>query len=339
MKLDFLITPNGLGHSRRNCDEIISLVRSNPNIKASISSDFRRSPWLLKFWKKFSQDIKVRNIDILNESWMKLDSFPVKYVSDCDVLISDNLRNIDVIKGSLKKKILSTNFFWEEKFQGKNFNIKRSEIDWDLVVTNCYFGTKLTRKVSDFRRKFFSPSKIERGGHPNNNRACLINFGNSKNPILDNWVIVESFTDIYLKGLASIGIKTVLADEIYKPVIEKNGMNRVSVAERDSFFITSALIRPGLGSICDLLSTGAHIFCVFESSDREMASNYEALAGFGGVSAYVVPPGNNDSFSHLVDAFVEDIEVNIDLDCWYWEALRDSRSRCFSLNPVFERLL
>lgn len=339
MKLDFLITPNGLGHSRRNCNEIVLLAKNKPKIKVSVSSDFCRAPWLLKFWKGFSRHIELRNLDILNKSGMKLDSFPVKYVFDCDILISDNLRNIDVVKNSLNKKILSTNFFWEEKFQGKGFNIERSDIDWDLVITNYYFGTKLTQKVSDFKRKFYNPTIVGSVGRLQNSKAGLINFGNSANPILDNRVMVEYLSDIYLKKLASIGIKAVLADEKYIPMIEKHGLTRVGFAEKDSFRITTALIRPGLGSICDLLSTGAYIFCVFESSDREMSTNCCALAGFGGVSAHVVAAGHEDNSFASIDAFVEAVELNIDLDRLDWETLKDRRSQCFSLNPVFERFI
>ena len=98
--------------------------------------------------------------------------------------------------------------------------------------------------------------------------------------------------------------KLIFLDKNISNTYKKINMLKADFTEEMYKRISCAIIRPGIGTITDALYNRVKIFCIFESNNFEMKSNFEKLFFAGLVN-------NCRSFDEIIRSIMNYIEDKI----------------------------
>jgi hypothetical protein len=275
--------PNGLGHIVRMLElaKILSGNKSQvqiilPSYAGQFIQKLRIDPFIVIDYLNWESRNLTSGDDTLRYSELACSIATQEY------LISDNL--LEVLYFS-KKVLLSANFLWSDQY---NFSIKSPQYDpialiktsGVKIVCNKFFQSNTLRGIdTTIPVGFFMKDRILRRDHIG--RSLLIAFGvsgrESKSEVEDVLLQISSgnynaFDTVYLEP------------QLYDcfGVAERFSKLKRATFDREMFeHVTDAVIRPGLSTIQNLLSSGARVFPIKVAINDEIDFNASKLEEIG----------------------------------------------------------
>ena len=263
---------NGLGHIKRSMIIGSELITEGYNVYIACSKlKFSKLYKILNVSNKLSNINLVLNHSLSNDSFKKKKDKLENILQERNykIVISDNLIEPLYLRSDT---IILANFWWHEILNlskasiDKYENLLRSKNP--TIIGSNLFSTLKVKKYKNFKptgiitKKFLNSNKQD---YPKN---ILISIGASKNSI-------NSYVKFFKKNLNKI-INSF--DKIYcDPILINSFNNNDKIIEANysnSMYsnIDVAIVRPGIGTITDLLSNQCIPICVYENN-FEMISN------------------------------------------------------------------
>lgn len=234
------------------------------DLKSIIVNDFYTNTDPKKFKKNFSSIV----------AWLK----KIPNLDKFDKIICDNLVEILSIYPS---SILSAQFFWHDVLKGASKKYKSfCEELLDLHKPQI-LGCKLfsMQKVKD--QPNFIPVKLYKNpklldylkkNSIKNAKDLLITGGSTR---LLHYKIKKVINELFLEGPGEYN--HVYIDKELIPFNSPSWISGADFSLKMYSKIKSAICRPGLGVITDLLTVGAKITPIFEKNNNEMKHNASVL--------------------------------------------------------------
>lgn len=273
MLIEFLIVPNGLGHSQRAFSTIQVILDHLPKASIKVITDLNWDS-VRAFWsQKKLKSISVEHINITYKPCIPhWDTSFTIIDSRADIFISDNISKVH-FKSKKPICILSTNFFWEEKY-GIHSDEDFSYLSvWDHIFSNGLLAMPKAAMYSTSQISLSKRTVIK----ANARLSGLVNLGNMSNQLnsfynLDN--ILLAFGQMCLDNR----IDSVILDRKYHRMFQSLGIHCIEFDEILNYRIGLSLIRPGLGSLQDVMSDEGVIIPLFETTDLEMVHNARVIS-------------------------------------------------------------
>ena len=274
MKIGILAIDNGLGHIRRQ--SILANHLSLNGYSVSIYCNYENS-------KKFTFEsdvnlydlsIDLNDLDLNKKINKKLSSIPFK---NYDLFISDNL--IEVLE-FYPNSIIFGSFFWH-----KSMNISKHYYDkceyllkrhHPMIIANKYFAPNYIKTNNNVKLiGLFSDIRNKKDDF-NKKNDILISSGLGKTeqfPVLDLLKFCENL---------SIRVKnTIWVEPKYFNQLKSNRFKLATYNNEMYQKIKVALVRPGLGTVSDLLASNCIIIPIHEDNNEEMKHNAKVLYSLG----------------------------------------------------------
>jgi len=281
-KLGIIVCNNGLGHIKRVLwvlKNLIEICDFDIRVDIFVNTDKLKyfSKDQLNVFSNINHKVRFNNIsaEIINYE----NEFINKYKSSIetsDLIWSDNL--LFPIK-YCKNVVLTGSFIWPELIKNEN-TIEEMHCfikSKPLMIGNKYFATSVVRNNSEFygvglhSNLFFDPiTRYE--------KALLLSFGKSK---YGEELMNENFDDIKNKLLSSsFDHDYYVEPKFYRKISKNKSIKKATYSNRMYSKVQAAVIRPGMGTICDCLSKGIKIFS-FHDENYEMNHNSSILKNMG----------------------------------------------------------
>lgn len=277
---------SGLGHLRRLYiyAESIELTGEAVTILCSYKAYLR----FARFHRQ-NQNIKIIHFETKTNFWEG------KKIGECiewtknlpcldayDTVICDNLPEILLIR---EDAIISANFFWHEILPSvsEEYRILCRNLlhKYKPNISGCYNFSmpEVTSQVNYKPRNLYVLTEISTVASINlrvNRKPCLLISGGTTQIVKEHLKkIVEK---ISLNN--SMHYSTIYVDSyLYNSKLPKE----ILIADFSPTMysmITHAIIRPGLGTVTDLITVGCLILPVYEPANREMSFNHQVVKKF-----------------------------------------------------------
>lgn len=299
---------NGLGHVKRSIILADQLIFENYNVDLVCSQ---------KKFKKFCQILKIskklNNIDIKINFMTKDENLELRvkvlkkflHVNKYDLVISDNLIEVLFLRPDA---VILANFWWHDVIDYKKetlFSFKKILDKCDpITIGSELFATKGVKKNKNFKSIGFITKNIYQGKKKNSFRNLLISVGASG-------ISLDLYKSFFSKHLNLLKKEF---NHIYCDPILVNGLNLDSsliIADYSQEMykkINVAIVRPGLGTIIDLLSNQCVPICIYEKNS-EMINNGKIIENNKiGFNFGIVNEENIDLLQ-----FLNEVKIKIDI--------------------------
>jgi len=274
----FVCCDNGLGHLKRIY--LFALALADEGFVSDIFSPLHK---FLKIAKLFGENSLVRNRDFATGSNRSVQTgnfanwqawtHRIGSLEEYPIIISDNLLEILDVRPDA---VLSANFFWNETLgfpQEDTENYRRiMTMNSTVVIGSELFSPISIRNLPGFRGigllDTFSPARIEQ-----EKNAVLFSAGHSG--------LELGFFNQRMQQLANHPMLRRF-HKISDPQLMLNGINETG--KFDSLMyqrLRYAFIRPGMGTLNDLLVHGVIPVCLTDGSNQELLFNARRVEELG----------------------------------------------------------
>jgi hypothetical protein len=274
-----VVCNNGLGHIKRVLwvlkflyDNLSGGIRANVFVDLdkikyfpAVIDLFGQNKWSISF-----QDIKA---DIYNFEFEFIGKYK-RYLEESDYIWSDNL----LFPLKYRKEVFITgSFLWFDVINDGAFVDKEIDIlakNKPVMIGNRYFATPNVRKLTTF----FQVGLYKYGTvlyTKKESKGLLVSCGKSK-----------SGNDLFKRNLhivknkineISKEISIYVESDYHKYFISNKNVLKASFTEEMFANITAASVRPGFGTISDLLLHGGRIFAFYEDNNFELEYNSKVI--------------------------------------------------------------
>jgi hypothetical protein len=243
-------------------------------------------------------DQHVEILDIKADIYQYEKEFVSKYenyLHDCDLVWSDNL--LFPLKYT-HAFVMTGSFLWSQVVGGLEYEAELMREKKPVVVGNKYFATPLLKQSENFKGvgiyDYFGHRKAQSG------HGVLLSCGRTER--------ARAYFEDQLSEIRKM-VNDISKDiEIY---VEPDFLNRFEARSniKEATFdhrmyqrIGAAVIRPGIGTISDTLSSGARIFSFREDDNFELKYNMTAIESLRvGQGAGSIPKALNLAVQYLSD--------------------------------------
>ena len=280
MTITIIVCNNGIGHLKRVLSIIKKIIKLDNRINFKIYTDknnlvhFEKSIQELEdfflqvihftsevenYEKRF---LKSFEYELLNADnvWSDNLSFPIKYNANC---------------------ILTGSFLWADQLSNKYRVSELKSLDkyFPKMIGAKYFSTDTVRKSTDFHGVGLY-NYMPRNRSYKNSKSLLISCGNSQAGV----IYFKKILDDIIKAVPKVndGSYIYLEPCLYDLLKNKNYFKKATYCSKMYNDVGVAVIRPGLGTICDLWSMGIKIFPVYEPDNHEMQHNSNVISKLQG---------------------------------------------------------
>lgn len=296
LNLAIVICNSGLGHTKRVLYVLEKIIEKKDNLAITIIVDLKK----LKHFPFICNNIQKKHKLNLIHVEADISNFEKEVTSKyrnnlklADLVWSDNATFPLVLNDNV---VITGSFLWGDELGGAYAERELSLLDQkNPVMIGCdYFATSSVKEKTRFNGVgIYNYAGLERSKYGKGDKV-LVAVGNTPGAhnIFDQSMreVLESYSEE-----VEIGIDGKLSSLV--SITKSVKLERFS--RRGITGYASAVIRPGLGTVCDLWSTGAVVYPLLESTSKEMVSNKERVISIQGVG---------DS-STLNEAFVSAINI------------------------------
>ena len=277
MSVALIACSNGYGHTRRLLSIYCAL--KNKGIRAKLFAKKKIITDLVKLYSlsmpnylHFDSNTNIEHL--INGKALNWE-YKVPKLDKYKVVVSDNLPDILSIR---KDTILSGSFLWHHSLKKINSKLK-SKHEFllsnykPIMISSNLFSPKYLLEKTDLRKVgLFSFNKIG-NTDKNQKRNLLISFGSNGDPkkferflnkIIKNTIIINSFNKIWIEP------------NLYSNNLPKNCF-KASYTREMYCTLNLAIIRPGIGTITDLLENKVNMLMYFEKDNLEMQENANTI--------------------------------------------------------------
>lgn len=282
-KLIVIVCNNGLGHTKRVL-YLLKLLFSGSIRKWQVNvfldkRNVRYFPELSFFLEKEKGRINLIHADYGHFEYenMFLNKYR-SYLENCDYIWSDNL----TFPLKYRKEVFLTgSFLWSDVATARNFVRKEEEAllkSRPIAIGSKYFCTPRLKKLTSFTGVGIY-NYLRFGISGKNRYSLLLACGRSK-----PGKSLFKKNVVYFKDKISrlpLRYRFYLESDYYH--LFSDFKNAVKAKFDNKMFcrISAAVIRPGIGSVCDVLIKGGRVFSFYENGNPEMIHNSRVLASLG----------------------------------------------------------
>tara|TARA_B100000963_G_C22576611_1_gene648743 strand:+ start:53 stop:1033 length:981 start_codon:yes stop_codon:yes gene_type:complete len=277
MSVALIACSNGYGHTRRLLSIYFAL--QNKGIKAKL---FAKKKYVNKIVKLYSLsspnyldfDSNTNIENLINGKALDWE-YKIPSLKKYKVVVSDNLPDILSIR---EDAILSGSFLWHSSLKKINSKLK-SKHEFllsnkkPIMISSQLFTPKYLLKQTDLRKVGLYSFNKTINKKNNQKKNLLISFGSNGNPkkferflnkIIKNNEITDFFDKIWIEP------------SLYSNNLPKNCF-KASYSKEMYNALNAAIIRPGIGTISDLLENKVNIIMYFEKNNLEMQENANTI--------------------------------------------------------------
>lgn len=301
-KIAVIVCNNGLGHLKRTLNILKRLDHESQFYhRFDLFVDLHK----LKSFQHLTETLKSQKIrigyhDIQSEDLEYEKEFLRKYkkqLHEADFIWSDNL----IFPLKYRKEVFLTGtFFWLDVFPDTLESQKEKEILSSckpVMIANKYFATSGVRNFTNFKgvgMYEYYPVNFSKDG----SKKLLISCGRSRSGNIYFQHYLDQIQDVLQKLPEDITI--YIEPSFFHYFKNCKNVHKADFSERMFSEITAAVIRPGIGTICDVLSKGGRIFAFYEDDNFEIDHNAEILEQLHvGERAEDISDVLNKSFDYL----------------------------------------
>lgn len=272
-----IVCNNGLGHLKRvlSVIERITILREK---KYHFSVFFNQDKiiYFQNIIDKLLKDKKIESFDVKGNGEEYEKEFIGKYRDDlinADFIWSDNY--IFPLKFR-PDTLLTGSFLWldmESEQERINDFVSLLKQSKPIMIGIDYFATENVLKYTDFLGVgIYEYYEFELLKNRNN---LLISFGRSP-AAQEMYINNKNFICEYIRNNKA-GFKYFIEPEYFDDLKELPGVFKAGFSE-DMYRNTGiAVIRPGIGTVCSVLSKSGHIISIYEKNNFEMENNATTL--------------------------------------------------------------
>lgn len=303
-KVAVIVCNNGLGHIKRVLWLLRLFYKKFPSkIQADIfvnSEKLKYFPSIANYFNKNKYRISFFRVNAngLNYEEEFLSKYK-SYIKSADYIWSDNL--IFPLKHR-KEVFLTGSFLWLDVIDDVNVAKREEEIlieNQPIMIANKYFATpnvkNLTKFVGVGMYEYFPFYIPENFFH-----KILLSCG--KSPSAN--IFFKKYLPVLKKEVKKIPshIEIFIEEDYYQHFCFAKNVKKANFSEEMFSCISAAAIRPGVGTVCDVLLKGGRIFSFFEDNNFEINHNAEVLEKLKvGEKCHDVKIALNKSVKYLFD--------------------------------------
>ena len=282
-KVAVIVCNNGLGHIKRVLWLLRLFYRKFPSkIQADVfvnSDKLKYFPSISNYFNKNKYGINFFNINTENFNYEK--EFLNKYKNHLlcvDYIWCDNL----IFPLKYRKEVFLTgSFLWLDAIDDTNIAKREKEIlleNHSVMIANKYFATPNVKSLTQFigvgMYEYFTFHIPEDFPH-----KILLSCGKSTSAN----IFLKKYIPVLKKEIKKIpsNIEVFIEPDYYQHFCVAENIKKANFSEEMFSCISAAAIRPGIGTICDILLKGGRIFSFFEDNHFEINHNAEVLEKLG----------------------------------------------------------
>ena len=303
-KVAVIVCNNGLGHIKRVLWLLRLFYKNFPsNIQADVfvnSEKLKYFPSITNYFNRNKYRISFSNIRA--DSFNYEEEFLSKYknhLENADYIWSDNL----IFPLKYRKEVFLTgSFLWLDVINDVNVVKREEEIlieNQPIMIANKYFATPNVKNLTKFEGvgmyEYFPFHIPENLPH-----KILLSCG--KSPSAN--VFFKKYLPVLNKEIKKIPshIEIFIEADYYQNFCFAKNVKKANFSEEMFSCISAAAIRPGVGTVCDVLLKGGRIFSFFEDNNFEINHNAEILEKLKvGEKCHDVKIALNKSVKYLFD--------------------------------------
>lgn len=281
MKIALISCNNGLGHLRRLVS--LYLFFKKKKLQPTLFAEKQKILKLINLKQikslsvyEFKSKTSMKNL-INGEAynWEKklpnLDIF--------EIIISDNLPDILDIR---KDTILSGSFFWHDTLENINKKIKKkhmsliSKYNPTIVSSNLFTNTSMKKYQNIIHVGLFKLNNyILKKNRKRSKKDLLISIGLGGN--LNNDFTIK-LINYLIANKPSFRFENLWVEpKIYKKSMPKF-VKKADYSNKMFSTLKLAIVRPGIGTVTELIYNKVPIFCVHEKDNKEMIFNSKIIS-------------------------------------------------------------
>lgn len=282
-KVAVIVCNNGLGHIKRILWLLSLFYKTFPSkIQADIfvnSEKLKYFPSITNYFNENKYRISFSNIS--TDSVNYEEEFLSKYknhLESADYIWSDNL----IFPLKYRKEVFLTgSFLWLDVIDDVNVAKREEEIlleNHSVMIANKYFATPNVKSLTKFTGvgmyEYFTFHISEDFSH-----KILLSCGKSRSAN----IFFKKYIPVLKKEIKKIpsNIEVFIEPDYYQHFCGAENIKKANFSEEMFSCISAAAIRPGIGTICDVLLKGGRIFSFFEDNHFEINYNAEVLEKLG----------------------------------------------------------
>lgn len=275
MTINFFACSNGLGHTKRCVDLARKFELEGHNVRVFVGEEKRKNSLLLS---KISRD-KIVYVDdpllLFDFDETEFQTIINSRIEDDDINIVDTHLEL---AARLNRKLLLANFLWHEVIACQASFYKAQKLFFEQMKTpiigHRFFAMPSIQERENFRGYQFPLQKRQTMGV---SKGLLVSCGAS-NRAVDVFKASKDFINEVSKNF-----HVIYVDRYLHADIELQHDNVKLAKFDDDMFdnVNYALIRPGLGTLQELITRQINFDCLFEDGNKEMAHNHNVAVSRG----------------------------------------------------------
>lgn len=312
-KVAVIVCNNGLGHIKRVLWLLRLFYKKFPsNIQADIfvgSDKLKYFPSITNYFNKNKYRISFFrvNADSVNYEEEFLSKYK-SHLESADYIWSDNL----IFPLKYRKEVFLTgSFLWLDVIDDVNVAKREEEIlieNHPIMIANKYFATPNVKNLTKFigvgMYEYFTFHIPENFSH-----KILLSCGKSRSAN----IFFKKYLPVLKKEIKKIPshIEIFIEANYYQNFCFTKNVKKANFSEEMFSCISAAAIRPGVGTVCDVLLKGGRIFSFFEENNFEINHNAEILEKLKvGEKCHDVKIALNKSVKYLFDKKLQEKHFN-----------------------------
>lgn len=269
-----IVISNGLGHLQRQLAFYNYLTSQDLKVTIFCHLDD------LKKLDAFNVNAKQLEIRVADIPKLVKDGFfeNLSYrLSSFDIVVSDNC--VDLLR-SRQDTVLFASFFWHKAVNMPSWYGYESEELIDLyrpkIIANRLFVSDYLQNYNNLHLVGFFGETLTRENH--SVKDILLSFGFSGEI---NKYFVE-IADYVIEFCLKAGKKLWLEPRYYKYMnLESKDVVPATYSDQMYKSIDLGIVRPGIGTLTNLIGVRSKIICIHEKNNYEMLSNANRISSFG----------------------------------------------------------
>ncbi len=271
----FILCDNGLGHTRRGLAVVSQLRKLAPHASVTVFANPQRARFFGANVQPFITSTSVENFRTTNPDscfWERR----LPDLSSYNFVISDNLVEILEIRPDA---VLMGSFLWhlilsdgDQKWLSRAHSLIR-KYHPAMLGTGVFASQQLRDEVRFIDVGFIIDGQIsEKINSIHKRKNILISCGKTGASSSETKILLNNI----LKQTKTV-FETVFVEPDLFPENAPNWMVPADFTPKMYSTLAAAVIRPGVGTVSDVLAGGGRVFSFFEKGNIEMQYNAEVL--------------------------------------------------------------
>lgn len=283
MAINFFACSNGLGHTKRCVDLARKFEESGHQVRVFVGEEKKNSSALLS-------DISSNKTIYLDDTFLLFDFDETIFQSSINSRIEDDDINIvDThleLAARLSRKLLLANFLWHDVITCQASFCRAQQLFFkefkNPIIGHHFFAMPKIQERENFHGYQFT---LQNWQTKSGIKGLLVSSGASNRGI-DEFRARRDFINEMARNFDIIYLDRYLMADI------ELQHNNVKLAKFDDDMfktINYALIRPGLGTLKELITRQINFDCVYEEGNKEMEHNHNVAVSKGFSKPYEAP--------------------------------------------------